>query len=92
MKITVKTFATLREVFSGTGVLTIELPEKSSVEDLIEALRKQTKHKISLEDLGESNPSIKVLVNGREITYLNGIKTELKDGDVVAIIPPVGGG
>ena len=38
-------------------------------------------------------PSKKVLiVNGREITYLDGLETRLRDGDVVAFIPPVAGG
>jgi molybdopterin synthase sulfur carrier subunit len=35
---------------------------------------------------------VHVLVNGRSINLLEGLKTLLKDGDVVAIFPPVAGG
>ena len=33
-----------------------------------------------------------LLVNGRSIETLDGLKTKLIDGDVLAILPPVGGG
>jgi molybdopterin converting factor small subunit len=32
------------------------------------------------------------LVNGKNINVLQGFDTELKQGDTVAILPPVGGG
>jgi molybdopterin synthase sulfur carrier subunit len=35
---------------------------------------------------------LQFLVNGTSTTTLNGLETELKDGDVLAILPPVGGG
>jgi len=35
---------------------------------------------------------LQFLVNGNSATTLNGLETELKDGDVLAILPPVGGG
>lgn len=41
---------------------------------------------------GEVRSFLVFLVNGRSATTLNGLKTELVDSDVLAIIPPVGGG
>jgi molybdopterin synthase sulfur carrier subunit len=35
---------------------------------------------------------LQFLVNGRSASTLNGLQTELRDGDVLAILPPVGGG
>ena len=37
-------------------------------------------------------PFILVLVNGRNILFLNGFNTPLKDDDVMAISPPIAGG
>jgi MoaD family protein len=35
---------------------------------------------------------LQLLVNGRSTSAFKGLNTELADGDVLAIIPPVGGG
>ena len=35
---------------------------------------------------------ILILVNGRNILFLNGRDTLLKEGDVIAISPPIAGG
>lgn len=45
-----------------------------------------------LDERGQPNETIKVLLNGHNIVFLNGTATKLKDGDVIAIFPPVGGG
>jgi molybdopterin synthase sulfur carrier subunit len=41
---------------------------------------------------GEVRSFLQFLVNGKSATTMNGLETELKDGDVLAILPPVGGG
>jgi molybdopterin synthase sulfur carrier subunit len=33
-----------------------------------------------------------ILVNGRNIRHLNGLQTELKDGDIVSLFPVAAGG
>ena len=35
---------------------------------------------------------LQFLVNGNSTSTLDGLETELKDGDILAILPPVGGG
>jgi MoaD family protein len=35
---------------------------------------------------------LRFLVNGTSTSTLNGLETQLSDGDVLAILPPVGGG
>lgn len=41
---------------------------------------------------GEIQNYLLLLVNGRSINVLGGLETKLVDGDVLAILPPVGGG
>jgi molybdopterin synthase sulfur carrier subunit len=41
---------------------------------------------------GEVKSFLQFLINGRSASALNGLDTKLEDGDVLAIIPPVGGG
>lgn len=41
---------------------------------------------------GEIQSYLLLLVNGRSITVLGGLETRLIDGDVLAMLPPVGGG
>jgi MoaD family protein len=41
---------------------------------------------------GEVKGFLQFLVNGRSASSLEGLSTRLADGDVLAIIPPVGGG
>jgi molybdopterin synthase sulfur carrier subunit len=35
---------------------------------------------------------LQFLINGKSASAIMGLQTELKDGDVLAILPPVGGG
>jgi molybdopterin synthase sulfur carrier subunit len=37
-------------------------------------------------------PHIRLMVNGQDIAFLNGMETVLKDEDEILILPPVGGG
>jgi molybdopterin converting factor small subunit len=41
---------------------------------------------------GKVRGFLQFLVNGRSISSFEGLGTRLSDGDVLAIIPPVGGG
>ena len=43
-------------------------------------------------DSGALQPDVLVLVNGRNIVFLEDLATPLHGGDVVAVFPPVKGG
>ncbi len=45
-----------------------------------------------LDEEGRLREDHRVLLNGRDITHLDGVKSRVVDGDRIAIIPPVGGG
>lgn len=41
---------------------------------------------------GKVRGFLQFLINGKSANALNGLQTELENGDVLAILPPVGGG
>ena len=43
-------------------------------------------------ETGEVKGFLQFLVNGRSVSDQKNLQTVLKDGDVLAILPPVGGG
>jgi molybdopterin converting factor small subunit len=43
-------------------------------------------------ELNDPKPNAVILVNGREIAALNGLKTKLRNGDEVVLIPVTHGG
>ena len=94
MTITVKFVGSLRHV-SGVNQLALDRKECSSVKELmIEIAEELPELKRSLIDsqLEDPRPNALILVNGREISVLNGLETNLKDGDEIVLVPVVHGG
>ncbi|MDV3103839.1 MULTISPECIES: ubiquitin-like small modifier protein 1 [Thermococcus] len=88
MKVTVRYFARYRSLV-GKGEEEVELPEGATVRDLIEKLRELhpvLKNEVFSED--DSFADVNVSRNGRYV----GFDEILKEGDVVALFPPVSGG
>jgi len=92
--ITVKFFTTLREIV-GKREEQIELPRPITVEALLKQLSKTYGNEFVdyvFDELGNVRGHLQFLVNGKSITTMQGFKTTLKNGDQIAILPPVGGG
>ena len=90
--ITVKSFATFREVMDTQ--LTLDIPEGSTIRTLLAEL---TGRYGGLGELMFAAPEtlrdfVNILRNGRNIHFLAGLDTPLDDGDVIALCPPVAGG
>ncbi|MEM3526532.1 MAG: ubiquitin-like small modifier protein 1 [Candidatus Jordarchaeaceae archaeon] len=86
----VKFFASLREITKAKEV-EVDAPDIESLLDkLVQMYGKQFKNAIF--DNGKIRKFFKILHNGRDIDFEQGLKTRLESGDVVAIFPPVGGG
>lgn len=90
-------FTTLRETV-GKREETLEFPEdeRVTVEKVLDKLA-QCYGKDFIEyvydgETGNVKGFLQFLINGRSASTLKGLKTELLNGDVLAIIPPVGGG
>jgi molybdopterin synthase sulfur carrier subunit len=95
MKVRVKYFTTLREL-AGTKEDELDLKDGCRLLELIETVAVRYGDEafayLHVADDGRIDPSLKFLVNGVDAHRLAGFETALKAGDVVAIIPPVGGG
>ncbi|MEM2889867.1 MAG: ubiquitin-like small modifier protein 1 [Candidatus Hadarchaeum sp.] len=91
MAVTVKFFANFRE---AAGVDKTVIEGTADVSSLLKALVAKFGEKLGrqLFDGEKLRETVNIIVNGRSVNLLQGIHTKLKDGDVVAIFPPVSGG
>jgi len=94
MKVEVKFFTSLREI-TGKKVDTIHLQNTITVNELIKMLSEKYGKKFMeyIYDKDEvTQEFLSFLVNGKNINKMQGFDTKLEDQDVIAILPPVGGG
>ena len=94
MKVEVRFFTSLREI-TGKKTEEIQLNDAFTVKELLTML--SSRYGKEFRDYvytrkGEVQGFLSFLVNGKNINVLEGFGTKLEQGDVVAILPPVGGG
>lgn len=72
----------------------VEIPEGSTLIDLLSNISSTLDPGLrdKIVEKYETKPQIRILVNGRNIDYLDKLITKLSDGDVVTIMPIAGGG
>ena len=97
MEVKVRFFTNLREIVNKREeTLTFTEGEKVTVDLVLKTLaQKYGKPFTEYVYNGKTEQPknfLQFLVNGTSTSTLNGLETELKDGDVLAILPPVGGG
>jgi molybdopterin synthase sulfur carrier subunit len=97
LQVSVRFFTSLREIV-GKKEEMIEFPEGEQItvdkvlKTLAQRYGKRFIEYVYDSKSGEVRSFLQFLVNGKSATTLNGLETALKDGDVLAILPPVGGG
>ncbi|MCW4008387.1 MAG: MoaD family protein [Candidatus Bathyarchaeota archaeon] len=94
MAVTLKFVGTLRHA-SGKSELALGICGALSLRELISKLVMEIpalKQSMDLQRLEELQSNLLILVNGREISVLNGFETMLKDGDEIVFVPVVHGG
>ena len=94
MRVKVKYLTTLREL-AESAEEEIEIQDSGTLNDLIEEVTSKYGEKVRnllRLYLKEVDPSIYFLINGTNARMLSGVNTKLNEGDIVAIIPPIGGG
>ena len=92
MKVRVKFFATFRELF-GAEEREVELDKGAGVGELLAALCDSNKCRQKIfDESGKIRRDVKMLKKGRHIQLLDELHSELEDGDVVSVFPPLFGG
>ncbi|MCW4009726.1 MAG: MoaD family protein [Candidatus Bathyarchaeota archaeon] len=97
MQVSVRFFTVLREI-TGKREETAQFAEaeKVTVGSVLKALSnrygKQFSDYIYNSNGDEVKGFLQFFVNGQSASGLNGLETEVHNGDVLAIVPPVGGG
>jgi molybdopterin synthase sulfur carrier subunit len=93
LAVTVKFFAGFREA-AGKDQEKVEgvADVGSLLDELVRKFGKKMRMQLYEPGTRKILGTTHILVNGRSINLLEGLKTPLKDGDVVAIFPPVAGG
>lgn len=95
--VSVRFFTTLREMTSKKQE-TLKFPKNETVtvqsvlKHLAQLHGKSFAEYVYDHKTGEVRGFLQLLVNGRSVSSFEGLNTILSDGDVLAIIPPVGGG
>jgi MoaD family protein len=94
LPLTVKFIGALRHI-SGKNYLTANYKEGMTLAQLVIDISQdipELKRAFSDNTLNDSRSNSLVLVNGREISVLNGYETKLNDGDEIVFVPVVHGG
>jgi len=97
LQISVRFFTSLRKI-TNKKEETLKLPQgENATVDMVLKTLTQRYGKPFVEYVydrktGEVKGFLQFLINGKSATTMNGLETELADGDVLAILPPVGGG
>ncbi|THE66085.1 MoaD/ThiS family protein [Salinadaptatus halalkaliphilus] len=92
MELELRFFATFREAV-GQKSRSHDAPAGATVGDVLATLEGEYEDLEGqlLED-GAIRPQLSVLKNGRDVVHADGPDTDLEDGDVVSVFPPVAGG
>jgi molybdopterin synthase sulfur carrier subunit len=94
IKVAVRFFTTLREI-TGKKEELLEFSKPVNVQAVLKQLSKKYGKDFDdymFDELGDVRGHLQILVNGKSISTMRGLKTQLNDADQVAILPPVGGG
>ncbi len=97
MRVFIRFFTSLREITGKKEeILRFQKNEKVTIADLLRKLAEEYGQAFAEyvydRKTGEVKSHLQFLINGRSSSTMNGLSTVVRDGDVLAIIPPVGGG
>ena len=95
ISIKIRTILDFKKVI-GSREITLLVPPATTLKALLRIMIKKWGRELATRlcepDSNKPLPYIRLMVNGRDIAFLNRLETELREGDEVLILPPVSGG
>jgi len=95
IKVKVHAILGLKQII-GQSEVQISIPEGSSLQELVSLMVERWGTELSSRLFDSDGISLlphnRIMVNGQDLAFLDGIKTVLHDQDEIHIIPPVAGG
>jgi len=92
MNVRIKAFAQFRDAIGGDKIM--EMPDGSNLDKLLDALKDGSEKAKAM--LFENDGSLKayviLMINGKRVDRKAMTDTLLRDGDEIALLPPVAGG
>lgn len=90
--VVVKLFAGVKTVF-GRPAIDVTCPRSGDLRAvLLQACDTPARRRALFLDSGQLRPELQVLVNGRNVVFLDGLQTAVASGDVISVFPPMYGG
>jgi molybdopterin synthase sulfur carrier subunit len=84
----------LRHV-AGAGEIILDVKDDISIAEMLKEITRELpalNHSLNDQKPEELKTNALILVNGKEISVLDGVETKLKDGDELVFVPVVHGG
>lgn len=91
MSVMVRVPAPLRRLTGGQDKVPSEGEHLRDVIDFLEERFPGFEDRLC-DEKGELRNFVNVYVNGEDVRFLQGLETELKDGDEISVVPAVAGG
>jgi MoaD family protein len=93
-KVNIKLLGVLHGI-SGKSRITLKLEKptvRKMMQKLADSLPKEAKKLLVNPEVNDPQPNMLILINGKEISVLKGLETQLKENDEVVLIPVSHGG
>lgn len=91
MAITVRVPTPLRRITNGQGEVQVQASTIKEAIEKLEEVYPGFKERL-VDEQGEVRRFVNLYLNDEDIRFLKGLDTELKDGDVLSIVPAIAGG
>lgn len=91
MAVTIRVPTPLRRVTNGQGEVQVSAGSVREAIDKMEEVFPGFRERV-IDEQGEVRKFVNLYVNDEDIRFMKGLDTELKEGDVLSIVPAIAGG